>query len=140
MDVIEAGPAYAAALARLHAAAFPDDPWDERSFAALLGQPGVVCFVDERGGFLLLRVVLDEAEILSVGVTVPRQGVGGALMRQAIRAAGWRGVKRIHLEVAVENAAARALYAALGFMQTGLRKAYYPTGGDALTLCLELAG
>ncbi|GLR66545.1 N-acetyltransferase GCN5 [Acidocella aquatica] len=140
MDVIEAGPAYAAVLARLHAGAFPGDPWDERSFATLLGQPGVVCFVDERGGFLLLRTVLDEAEILTIGVTAPRQGIGGALMRQAIRAAGWQGVRTIHLEVAADNAAARALYASLGFTQTGFRKAYYPDGGDALTLCLKLIG
>jgi ribosomal protein S18 acetylase RimI-like enzyme len=44
------------------------------------------------------------------------------------------------LEVAAENVAARALYAALGFTQTGLRKRYYPDGGDALTLCLRLTG
>ncbi len=140
MDVIEAGPAYAAVLARLHAVAFPESPWDERSFTALLAQPGMLCLLDERGGFLLLRAVLDEAELLTIGVTTPRQGIGGSLLRQALRAAAWRGVQTIHLEVAVDNTAARALYASLGFAQTGIRKAYYPDGADALTLCLRLEG
>jgi ribosomal-protein-alanine N-acetyltransferase len=138
--MIEAGPAYAAALAQMHAVAFPDEPWDEPAFATLLGQLGMVCFIESRGGFLLLRTVLDVGEIITIGVTAPRQGIGRGLMLQAIGDAARRGIRKIHLEVAQQNTAARALYAALGFAQTGRRKAYYPDGSDALTLCLELEG
>jgi len=100
----------------------------------------MVCFIESRGGFLLLRTVLDEGEIITIGVTAPRQGIGRGLMLQAIGDAARRGIRKIHLEVAQQNTAARALYAALGFAQTGRRKAYYPDGSDALTLCLELEG
>ncbi len=138
--MIEAGSAYAAALARMHAVAFPCDPWDEQAFATLLGQLGMVCFIDSRGGFVLLRLVLDEGEIITIGVTAPRQGIGRGLMLHALGDAARRGIRKIHLEVAQQNTPARALYAALCFVQTGRRKAYYPDGGDALTLCLELEG
>jgi len=137
--MIQAGLAHAGLLAAMHEQAFPQDPWDAASFAALLAMPGVAGLIDERGGFLLLRMVLDEAEILTIGVTAPRQGIGLALMREGLRLAAANGVREMHLEVAAANAAARALYARLGFTQTGLRRAYYPDGGDALTLHLVLA-
>lgn len=138
MEIITAGPAYAAVLAQMHALAFPGDLWDQNSFVTLLSQPGMLGCIAPRGGFLLLRVVLDEAEILTIGTTAPRQGIGRALLQAGITEAAQRGVGKIHLEVAAQNTAARALYAGFGFTQAGIRKAYYPDGGDALTLCLDL--
>ncbi len=131
-------PAYAPVFAALHEKAFPHEPWDETSFATMLAQPNMHGFIDERGGFLLLRIVLDEAEIITIGVTAPRQGIATALMAQGIAAAGAAGVKTIHLEVAEDNAPARALYAAQNFSQTGRRRAYYANGAAALTLALNL--
>jgi ribosomal-protein-alanine N-acetyltransferase len=131
-------PAYAPVFAALHAQAFPHEPWDEASFATMLAQPGMLGFLDERGGFLLLRIVLDEAEIITIGVIPRRQGIATALMMQGIAAARAAGVAKIHLEVAEDNSSARALYARLGFTLTGRRKAYYATGADALTLALDL--
>ncbi|MDD2704812.1 MAG: GNAT family N-acetyltransferase [Acidocella sp.] len=136
--MMTAGPAHATVLALMHAEAFPHDPWDAASFATLLGQPGVLGLVDERGGFLLLRIVLDEVEVLTVGVTEPRRGVGEALMREGLAQAVARGVRVMHLEVAEDNTPARALYAKLGFARVGLRRAYYPNGGDALALRLDM--
>jgi [ribosomal protein S18]-alanine N-acetyltransferase len=131
-------PTYAPVLAALHAAAFPHEPWDEASFATMLAQPGMHGFLDERGGFLLLRIIMDEAEIITIGVTATRQGIATALMQQGIAAACAAGVKTIHLEVAEDNIPARALYAAQSFNQTGRRKAYYANGTAALTLALDL--
>jgi ribosomal-protein-alanine N-acetyltransferase len=136
--MILAGLAHAPVLAAIHAEAFPEDPWDEASFVTLLSQPGALGLVDERGGFLLLRIVLDEAEILTIGVTARRQGVGVGLMREGLAVAAARGVRVVHLEVAKDNAAARALYARLGFAEVGLRRGYYPNGGDALALRLDI--
>jgi [ribosomal protein S18]-alanine N-acetyltransferase len=136
--MIEANPAHAQILAELHAIAFPEDAWDAASFKTLLTQPGILALIDERGGFLVLRKVLDEAEVITIGVTTPRQGTGRALMQNAIAHATRHRILKIHLEVATQNTAARALYAALGFTQTGRRKTYYPDGSDALTLTLAL--
>ncbi|WP_297494879.1 GNAT family N-acetyltransferase [Acidocella sp.] len=131
-------PAYAAAFAALHAGAFADAPWDEASFATMLAQPGMHGFLDERGGFLLLRIVLDEAEIITIGVTAPRQGIATTLLDRGIAACRAAGVTRIHLEVAERNTPARAFYAARGFISAGRRKSYYADGADALTLTLDL--
>ena len=136
--IIQAGVAHAAVLARLHKTAFPANPWDMPSFISLLIQPGVRAFIDERGGFLLLRAVADEAEILTIGVITRRLGLGRALMQTAIAHARAQNIAKIHLEVGCQNTAARALYASFGFMQTGRRKAYYPDGTDALTLSLDI--
>jgi ribosomal-protein-alanine N-acetyltransferase len=129
---------FAPVFAALHAKAFPLEPWDEASFATMLAQPGCQGFLDPRGGFLLLRIVLDEAEIITIGTILPRQGIATALMAQAIAAARAAGVKTIHLEVAENNTAARALYAAQNFTRTGRRNAYYADGSAALTLALDL--
>jgi ribosomal-protein-alanine N-acetyltransferase len=131
-------PVFAPIFAALHEKAFPAEPWDEASFATLLAQPHMHGFLDERGGFLLLRIVLDEAEIITIGVTMPRQGIATALLAQGIATARAAGVQKIHLEVAEDNAAARALYAAQNFIQTGRRKAYYADGAAALTLARDL--
>jgi ribosomal-protein-alanine N-acetyltransferase len=136
--MIEAGIAYAPALAALHKTAFPSAPWDARSFASLLSQPGMLALIDERGGFILLRMVADEAEIITIGVTTPRQGIGRTLAQAAFAHAARRHITKIHLEVAAGNTPARTLYAALGFTQTGTRRAYYPDGSDALTLTVNL--
>jgi [ribosomal protein S18]-alanine N-acetyltransferase len=136
--MIEAGIAYAPALAALHKTAFPSDPWDAQSFATLLSQPGMLAFIDERGGFILMRMVADEAEIITIGVTTPRLGLGRALAQAAIAHAARHHITKIHLEVASHNTPACALYAALGFTQTGKRRAYYPDGADALILTLNL--
>lgn len=135
--ITEAGPAHAALLAALHGEVFPHDFWDEAAFLSLLGQPGMLGLVHDEGGFLLLRVVLDEAEILTIGVVAKRQGIGGALLREGLLRLRNAGVCTLYLEVATGNAPARALYESLGFVATGLRKAYYENGGDALNMRLD---
>jgi ribosomal-protein-alanine N-acetyltransferase len=132
--MIEAGLGYAPVLALLHAEAFPHEPWDEASFATLLAQPGVVALLDERGGFLLLRLVLDEAEILTLGATRKREGIATGLLAAGIELARQRGILVLHLEVAAPNFAARALYEKAGFTETGRRRSYYADGSDALIL------
>jgi ribosomal-protein-alanine N-acetyltransferase len=136
--VIAAGPEHAAALAVIHTIAFPQDPWPEASFQTLLSQPGVAGFIDPRGGMVLVRSVVDEAEILTIGAAVKRQGIGRALMEAAILHLKARKVVNLYLEVAASNVAARSLYDALGFEQTGRRPKYYPDGNDALILNLRI--
>jgi ribosomal-protein-alanine N-acetyltransferase len=129
-----------AALARLHAAAFTTPrPWSEAEIADLLASP--FCFLlTEPGGFLIGRAVAGEAELLTVAVesAARRQGIGARLMAAFLTEARARGAESVFLEVAADNHAARALYAAAGFQPAGIRRGYYrgPVGQpvDALLL------
>lgn len=134
--------AAAGRLAALHATAFPG-PWDAVAFEALLGQAGVFVLEDP-DGFILLRAVADEAEILTLAVrpAARRLGLGARLVQEGVVAAAARGATRLFLEAAQDNIAALALYARAGFAEAGRRPGYYarPDGGrqDALLLALNL--
>lgn len=130
-------------LAAIHAEAF-DAPWDTEAFRALLDQTGVIACT-EGDGFILIRVVADEAEILTLAVrpAARRRGLGARLTAGAAARARALGATRLFLEVAEDNAAARGLYAALGFEAAGRRRGYYARKGgpavDALILALNFA-
>jgi ribosomal-protein-alanine N-acetyltransferase len=127
-------------MARLHAAAFiTPRPWSEAEIAGLLASP--LCFLCTRpGGFLIGRAVAGEAELLTVAVDPAsrRQGIGSRLMADFLSEAGARKAESLFLEVAADNDAAQALYAAAGFQPAGIRRGYYrkPDGQpvDALLL------
>ncbi|WP_332640221.1 GNAT family N-acetyltransferase [Brevundimonas sp.] len=133
----------AARLAALHAEAF-DAPWDAAAFDSLLGQAGVH-LAESPDGFILMRTAADEAEILTLAVRpgARRRGLGAELVARGAAEAAARGATRLFLEVADDNAAARALYARAGFAEAGRRPRYYarPDGSrrDALLLALNLA-
>ncbi|HEV2082312.1 MAG TPA: GNAT family N-acetyltransferase [Brevundimonas sp.] len=131
-----------ARLADLHAAAF-DVPWSADALKTLIERPGAVLEA-EADGFVLIQVAGDEAEVITLAVhpRARRRGVGRRLMAQGVSRTQAFGAARLFLEVAEDNAAARALYAALGFTEAGRRPRYYArTGGphvDALLLALNL--
>jgi ribosomal-protein-alanine N-acetyltransferase len=136
MSIRRADPLEAERLAGVHAECFPD-AWDVVAIHELLESPGVFGFIDDTGnGFVIVRVAADEAEILTLAVTgaARRRGLGRALLDAAMHAAANTGARRLFLEAAETNAAARALYAGAGFEETGRRKRYYPDGADALLL------
>lgn len=130
--VVEAGKQDINAIAALHRDLFTP-PWTEDDFAALMEQPGSVALlgiVPERVrpvGFLLGRVISDEAEILTIGVARDwqRRGIAAHLVRAFTGRAAGRGAVRAILEVAEDNDAARHLYAAQGFGEVGRRPRYY---------------
>ena len=122
-------------LAEIHAAAFPDArAWSSEEFATLLAQPGAILSGDSRS-FALLRVTLDEAEILTVA-TAPdhrRKGLASSVLSEAEASAQKSGVSSVFLEVAENNEAAKALYAKAGYTQVGRRPGYYmPKDGAAI--------
>lgn len=136
-QIIRAGVTHAAALSALHGSVFPHAAWNESAFLTLLNQPGTLAFILGSDGFLLLRLVLDEAEILTFGTTLKRQGIGSALLHEGLAALEQAHIQTLHLEVAAQNNAARLFYETFGFVVTGRRKAYYEDGDDALTMCLS---
>ncbi len=133
-------------MAAAHARAFPA-PWGAAEFENLLGATGVFGFViesEQPAGMILCRLVAGEAEVLTLAVAPEFRGRGlaRALMAAALGVARQRGAAEAFLEVAVDNAAAIGLYRALGFSQSGLRRAYYDRGPagrvDALVMRLDL--
>ena len=136
-QILRAGPPHAALLATLHAAIFPHAAWTETAFLSLLAQPGSLALIHEAGGILVLRVVLDEAEILTFGTTQRRQGIGSALLRRGLSDLRAANTHVLHLEVAERNEAARCFYEKFGFVHSGRRKAYYEDGDDALMMRLS---
>lgn len=117
------------ALAVLHAKAFPGPPrpWTAEEFTELLASPSVLLLTEDEAGFLVARIAGPEAELLTI-CTAPearRRGVGAGLLSRLDEHLVSQGVEELYLEVAETNAAARALYAAAGFVQRGHRKDYY---------------
>ncbi len=135
-------PSDAPEAACLHALAFPPaEAWGADAIRLMLEMPGAFGVLRPGQGFLLCRVAADEAEILTLAVApaTRRQGLGSALLAEAMAGAVVRGATAMFLEVSDRNAAARALYAAAGFEEVGRRKRYYADGADALVLRRGLA-
>jgi ribosomal-protein-alanine N-acetyltransferase len=131
-------------LAHLQAQCCPE-LWSEESFVALLANRGCFALADDRKqGFILVQVVADQSEILSLGVipAARRRGVASELLSAALTEAAERGALTMFLEVDCTNIPAIALYNGLGFVEMGRRKAYYTTPKgqqhDALTLRTEI--
>jgi [ribosomal protein S18]-alanine N-acetyltransferase len=138
-DVVPFDPAAdAALLAALHAVCFAR-AWDAATLSDMLAAPGAFAFAHD-DGFVLVRAAADEAEILTLAVRPESRGkgLGRALLQAAINKAHTLGVATLFLEVGADNPHALALYAGLGFVKVGARKAYYD-GRDALVLRLPLA-
>ena len=85
--------------------------------------------VDEAAhlGFIVVRVVGDEAEILSLAVLPShrRAGIAGALVGAAMADLQARDAGRWFLKVRVDNLAAIGLYESMDFSAVGHRPNYY---------------
>lgn len=104
--------------------------WDARAFADLLAMPGTfICTSTGDAGFAMGRVVLDEAELLTLAVIPAMQGkgLGRSTLGQFEAEAARLGARTVHLEVAASNQPARHLYLSAGWCETGRRLGYYRT-------------
>lgn len=116
-----------ARMAAIHAASFTlPPPWGAQALADTLTSPGT--FVLSRAaGFLIGRVIADEAELITLAVApeARRAGLGAALLTGFHARATAEGARSGFLEVAAANAPARALYARHGWQEAGRRRGYY---------------
>ncbi len=136
-----AGPDDARALAEVAATTLPE-PWTEEGFRAQLTRPEARIWLARVGpetiGFLAAHRVLEELQVLALGV-VPaarRQGTGRGLLERAL--ASEPGLREVHLEVRSNDADAQAFYGRLGFAPVGRRPGFYPGGVDAVLMCRAL--
>ena len=140
-------PEHASRLAEIHAGAFAR-PWGADEFDAFLSDSavrlhGLFLGRDRQpSGFVVSRVVADEAEILSVALARAARGRGDArlLLAQHLSALAHAGVAKVHLEVEEGNRPAISLYDRLGFVPSGRRPGYYarPDGSRASALSMTL--
>jgi Acetyltransferases len=121
---------------------FPGDRMSRRSLRRLLQAPGAIIEIAERGDAVLGSLVLLRrrgsrlARIYSLVVAPAARGAG--LGRRLVQAAEERaraaGSREMRLEVRVDNVAARALYASLGYREVQRLPAYYEDGAEGLRL------
>ena len=138
----EAGPRDARALAALHGVSFHGG-WSDGEFERLLFDRNVIAHRAMVGrsliGFIVSRLALDEAEILSIAVASTRRGKGLArqLLDINLRRLVGLGARSVFLEVDEGNVPALRLYRRAGFREVGRRNAYYPSGRGSAALILR---
>jgi ribosomal-protein-alanine N-acetyltransferase len=121
------------------AAAFAASPYRQRVLALQAASEQIV-------GFAEYFVLLDECHLHDIAIWPERQrqGLGRVLLEAVLQEARREQCVICLLEVRQSNAAARALYQTLGFVENGRRRDYYPpltAGGareDALLYALAL--
>ena len=114
--------------------------WSETEFSAMLSASNALSVTCD-AGFAVGQVIVDEAELFLI-MTKPehrKQGVGHRILATFEQQAFQNAVRRIILEVADTNEAARALYSANGYQQIAVRKNYYtfPNGSHADAIVME---
>lgn len=91
-------------------------------------------------GYCVCSIKGKSAHLISVAVNsnFRRKGVATALLRRAIESLKASGVDEFWLEVKKNNLEAIGLYLKFGFKNTGVLKAYYSDGSDAVRMHLVL--
>ena len=125
------------------------DPWSEEAFRELLEMRDAIFLVATRrspetvAGYVIARVVADEADVLNLAVSPAERGrgLGGELLDAGLAAVIDRGAREVFLEVRESNAAALALYGSREFMTVSRRSKYYRNPvEDALLLRRAIEG
>ncbi len=121
-------------------------PWPRTAFLEEMRNPIARCLVvtgpgPDPAGYICYWIVADECAINNIAVAAEsrRRGLGRLLMARALEEARGAGCRDAWLEVRPSNAAARGLYAGLGFGVATRRPAYYSDGReDALVMHCSL--
>lgn len=106
------------------------EAWSSAQCLALLSLPDSKLLIAKRestiAGFAITRWVLDEEELLMIGVGKPhqRQKIASALLDEVFKQAIKSKRKYLFLEVREGNTA-QLFYKKIGFKQVGVRKDYY---------------
>ncbi len=120
-------------------------PWSPRIFHDCLREGHHCRVVEVDGGvaaFTIYSLVAGELHLFNIAVAPAqrRRGLARQMLTQVLNEAVASGCRAAWLEVRASNEAAITLYEQLGFIQVGVRKAYYPAYAgreDALQFSLE---
>lgn len=143
-----------ARMAAIHAEGFAVG-WDRQDIEQMVLAGDTADVLISRGvlgeivtGFAISRVVLDEAELLTIALDreVRGRGLAAPLLKRHAERVRRAGAASLFLEVAADNTPALALYRGLGMVEIGRRKGYYPaldatpnTRRDALTMRWDIS-
>ena len=139
----EASARDAGAIAALHGHSFRRG-WSEPEVEAMLLDRHVIAHRAGSGaklaGFIMSRLVEDEAEILSVAVASSEQGRGLAqkLLGLHLRRLAGLGARAVFLEVDEHNRPAIRLYDRAGFHEVSRRPNYYASAGGKAAAAMVL--
>ena len=132
--VVAVGPADIERLAEMQATCF-HEPWGAASIAKTLSLPGAFALILRdttpagriSAGFVVIQVVMDQADLLTLGVVpgLRKRGYARRLLEGGLARAAGLGAKTVFLEVAEDNIPALALYRQAGFETMGRREGYY---------------
>lgn len=126
-------------LSRIHCAAFSaigEKGWSAESLRntatsngarVILMEPLRLNSSDEIKAFAVIRIIADEAELITLAVcpTHSGRGVGTSLLQNCLQAAKSSGAESMYLEVRANNRGAVHLYERAGFQPSSLRPLYY---------------
>lgn len=138
-------------LSTIHEICFensPEQSWLKQEFQNLMSIAGTISYVisinGQPIGFVLIREIPDEAEILTICI-LPKwcnNGYASYLLEWIIKKLQHKSFKRLFLEVRENNGAAVKLYKKYTFKVIGRRKGYYNSHQadkiDALVMHREL--
>ena len=125
--------------------------YSRRTLKWFLAVPGSDCVVADIqlespsaasiAGFIITETEGAEAHIITLDVVQEhrRAGVGTALLREAERRMGARGVRQVSLETATSNEAGVAFWQRHGYRGTGVLRGYYLGRTDAYAMLKDLA-
>ena len=123
----------------------PGIAYSRRTLRTFLRMPGAVCRVAERdasiGGFILGVFESSAAHIITLDVLkeLRRQGLGTVLLEDLESIFAARGVARVELETAVNNAPAVAFWKSRGYRTVGVLERYYLDRIDAYWMVKTLS-
>ncbi len=105
-------------------------PWSEQAFLDSFSRAEALWALDtddRPGGFVLFSTLAENCEILLIAVrpSMRRRGIARTLLQSMFREAAVAGACHCILDVRESNAAAIALYGAMGFRIDARRKGYY---------------
>jgi len=121
-------------------------PWPDSSFRYEVADNAAArCLVAESddgqvAAMIVSWMLVDELHIATFAThpSFRRQGMGSALLTEALADAKRLGARRAFLEVRASNGIARELYKKFGFEETGRRPRYYRDNAeDAILMTLE---
>lgn len=118
-------------IAELEREVFKENSWSEKLIFSELENTNSEVWVlinsQDILGYLIVRKIFDEAEILRMGIKPAFQGkgLGKKLLGEVIRVLEREGIRRVFLEVNKENKIAYSLYKKFGFEEVYIRKGYY---------------